>query len=180
VSDRRDTGKAFEGEFARKVDEIVAKYPYPRAAIMPILHLAQERDGYVTLDAEEWIAERLELSPSFVHGVVTFYTMYRTSECGANLLQLCTTVSCMLRGCDRLLLHLKNKLDIDVGETTQDGKFTLVTVECLGSCGTAPMMQINDDYYEDLDLERTDAILDAVARGERPPSGPGPRRVLID
>ncbi len=174
------TGTPFDGEFARKADEIVARYPYPRAAIMPLLHMAQERDGYVTLDAERWIAERLDLSPSFVHGVVTFYTMYRTSPCGKNLLQVCTTISCMLRGCDKVLEHVKKRLEIDVGETTPDEMFTLVTVECLGSCGTAPMMQVNDDYYEDLDIERTDAILDALARGERPPAGQGPRRVLVE
>ena len=170
----------FGDEFEREVDRVVAKYPYSRQAIMPILHMAQEREGYVSLKAEEWIAGRLGLTPAYVHGVTTFYTMYRTSPCGENLIQLCTTVSCMLRGCDNVLAHIKNRLGIESGETTDDGKFTLTTVECLGSCGTAPMMQVNDDFYEDLDLERTDKILDALARGEKPAPGTGEQRALVD
>jgi NADH-quinone oxidoreductase subunit E len=167
-------------EFERRAEAMIARYPFARAAIMPLLHLVQETNGHISLDAEEWIADRLDVSPSYVHGVTTFYTMYRTSECGENLLQVCTTLSCMLRGCDRIVEHVKKRLGIEVGETTEDGKFTLMTVECLGSCGTAPMMQVNDDYYEDLDIERTDALLDALARGERPQPGPGPSRVLVE
>ncbi|UCF66340.1 MAG: NAD(P)H-dependent oxidoreductase subunit E [Acidobacteriota bacterium] len=169
-------------DFERKVNEIVASYPQPRGAVMPILHLVQEKADFVPLEAEVWVADRLGLTPSFVHGIVTFYTMYRTSRCGDYLLQLCTTVSCMLRGCDSVLDHIKNKLQIEVGETTADGKFTLVTVECLGSCGTAPVLQVNDDYYEDMDIERTDKLLDALGRGQRPEfgPGPGPRRVVVE
>ncbi|RMG43566.1 MAG: NADH-quinone oxidoreductase subunit NuoE [Acidobacteria bacterium] len=168
-------------EFERRAEEIVARYPQPRGAVMPLLHLVQEQKGFIPPDAEEWIARRLGLTPSFVHGVTTFYTMYRTAPCGEYLIQLCTTVSCMLRGCDHVLEHIKNRLGIEVGETTPDGKFTLVTVECLGSCGTAPMMQVNDDYYEDMDIERVDALLDALAAGREPPfpPGPGPKRVLV-
>ncbi len=169
-------GEKFEAE----VQRIVARYPQPRGALMPVLHLAQEAHGYLTPEAELWIADRLGLKPAYVHGVTTFYTMYRTGATGKYLLQLCTTVSCMLRGCDRLLDHIKQRLGIEEGETTPDGTFTLVTVECLGSCGTAPMMQVNDDYYEDLDIERVDALLDALARGERPEPGPGPRRVNVE
>ena len=167
-------------EFEKNVERVVSRYPYPRAAVMPLLHMVQEKAGHVTLEAERWIADHLDLSPSYVHGVTTFYTMYRTSECGENLLQLCTTLSCMLRGCDKVLDHVKSKLGIEVGETTPDGKFTLVTVECLGSCDTAPMMQINDDYYEDLDLERLDALLEALARGDNPEPGRGPTRVVVE
>lgn len=167
-------------DFERQADAIIARYPQPRGAVMPLLHLAQEQAGFVTLDAETWIAERLGLSPAFVHGITTFYTMYRTGECGRYVLQFCSTVSCMLRGSDRVLAHIKKKLGIEVGETTEDGLFTLVVVECLGSCGTGPVMQVNDDYYEDLDIERVDMLLDALARGERPQPGQGPRRVLVD
>jgi NADH-quinone oxidoreductase subunit E len=167
-------------DFERQVNELVARYPQPRGAIMPVLLLIQERAGHVSLEAESWAAHRLGLTPSFVHGTVSFYTMYRTAECGKFLLQLCTTVSCMLRGCDPLLEHVKKRLGIEVGETTADGLFTLVTVECLGSCGTGPVIQVNDDYYEDLDIPRVDALLDALARGERPAPGPGPRRVVVD
>jgi NADH-quinone oxidoreductase E subunit len=169
-----------DADFLRAADAIVARYPQPRGAVMPLLHLAQEREGFVSLEAEQWIAQRLGLTPSYVHGITTFYTMYRTAECGKFLLQLCTTVSCLLRGCDPLLNHIKARLGIETGETTADGLFTLVTVECLGSCGTAPVMQVNDDYYEDLDIARTDALLDALARGERPAPGKGPQRVTVE
>ncbi|GAB4369109.1 MAG: NADH-quinone oxidoreductase subunit NuoE [Acidobacteriota bacterium] len=172
----------FDAELDKRADEIIARYPQPRGAVMPLLHLVQEKAGWVTLEAEEWIARKLGLTPAYVHGVTTFYTMYRTSRCGTYLLQLCTTVSCMLRGCDNVLEHIKRRLGIEEGETTPDGKFTLVTVECLGSCGTAPVMQVNDDYYEDLDIERVDALLDALAEG-RPapfPPGPGPQRVMVE
>lgn len=170
----------FGEEFEKRVDEVVARYPQPRGAVMPLLHMFQEEQGYVTPQGETWIAERLGLTPAYVHGVTTFYTMYRTSEQGKYLLQLCTTVSCMLRGCDNVLEHIKKRLGIEEGETTPDGRFTLVTVECLGSCGTAPMMQVNDDYYEDLDIERADGLLDALERGERPAPGKGPHRVLVE
>lgn len=167
-------------DFERRVDELVARYPEPRGAILPVLHLFQERDGYIRPEAEVWTAERLGLTPAFVHGVVTFYTMFRTEECGKYLLQVCTTVSCMLRGCDRVLDHIKDRLGIELGETTEDGLFSLVNVECLGSCGTAPVIQVNDDYYEDMDIARTDALLDALARGETPEPGVGPQRVLVE
>lgn len=167
-------------DFERKVDEAIARYPEARAAVMPILHLFQDKDGYISLDAEGWTAKKLGMSNAYVHGVVTFYTMYRTAPVGKYLLQVCTTVSCMLRGCDRLLEHIKRKLDIDVGETTADGLFTLVRVECLGSCGTVPMMQVNDDYYEDLDIARTDELLEGLARGEKMKPGPGPKRVYVE
>lgn len=170
----------FDEAHEKKADALIARYPHPRGAVMPLLHMVQETFGYVPPEGEAWVAAKLGLTPAFVHGVTTFYTMYRTSECGKYLIQLCTTVSCMLRGSDSVLEHIKDKLGIVEGETTADGLFTLVTVECLGSCGTAPMMQVNDDYYEDLDIARVDAILDALARGERPEPGPGPGRVVVE
>lgn len=172
----------YDAEFNKRADEIIAQYPQPRGAVMPLLHMVQEREGHVTLQGEQWAAEKLGLTPAFVHGIATFYTMYRTSECGKYLLQVCTTMSCMLRGSDAVVAHIKDKLGIDVGETTPDGLFTLTTVECLGSCGTAPMIQVNDDYYEDLDIERVDALLDGLRdEGESPfPPGAGPRRVLVE
>ncbi len=170
----------YGSEFEKQADAIVARYPQPRGAVMPLLHLVQEHAGYVTLEGEVWIGQKLGLTPSYVHGIATFYTMYRTAECGKHLLQFCTTVSCMLRGCDNVLAHIKKRLGIEVGETTPDGMFTLMTVECLGSCGTGPVMQVDDDYYEDLDIARADAVIDAFARGERPRPGQGPKRVLVD
>jgi len=170
----------YGAEFEKKVDELVARYEQPRGAVLPVLHLVQAREGYVPLEAEAWVARRLGLSTAQVHGITTFYTMFQTAPRGKYLLQFCTTVSCMLRGSDNVLEHLKRTLGIEEGETTTDGLFTLVTVECLGSCGTAPVMQVNDDYYEDLDIERVDRLLEALRRGERPQPGPGPRRVLVD
>jgi NADH-quinone oxidoreductase E subunit len=167
-------------EFERQADALVALYPLKKQAVMPLLHLVQERDGWVSLQAESWIGERLGLTPAYVHGVSTFYTMYRTAPGGKHLLQVCTTVSCMLRGCDRVVEHIEQKLGIEVGETTEDGLFTLVRVECLGSCGTAPVIQVDDDYHEDMDIARTDALIDALRRGEQPKPGPGPSRVLVE
>jgi len=167
-------------DFEKEAAELVARYPQPRGAVMPLLWLVQSRVGHVPLEAEQWIASRLGLTPSFVHGITTFYTMYRTAPAGKHVVQVCTTVSCMLRGSDPVLAHIKQKLGIEVGETTPDGMFTLVTVECLGSCGTAPTIQVNDDYYEDMDIARTNEILDALARGEKPKPGPGPHRVYVE
>ncbi len=142
-------------DFEKQVAELVARYPQPRGAVMPLLWLVQEKVGHIPLEAELWIAARLGLTPSFVHGITTFYTMYRTAPAGKHVVQVCTTVSCMLRGSDPLLAHLKRKLGV-------------------------PVVQVNDDYYEDMDIARTDEILDALARGEQPKPGPGPHRVYVE
>lgn len=149
-------------EFEKRVDAIVGRYPRPKAALLPVLWEVQKAEGWVTSQAEEWVANRLEVSPAHVHGCVTFYTMYKQRPMGKYHIQLCTTLSCMLRGCDDLLEHLERKLGIREGEVTPDGKFSLVRVECLGSCGTAPMFQLNDDYHEDLTIEKVDRLLDGL------------------
>ena len=146
-------------EFERRVDAIVAKYPEPKAALLPVLWEVQNAKGSIDLTAEEWVASRLGVAPSHVHGCVTFYTMYKQRPSGRHHIQLCTTLSCMLRGSDELLRHLEGKLGIKAGETTPDGKFSLVRVECLGSCGTAPMFQWNDDFHENLTIESVDRML---------------------
>jgi NADH-quinone oxidoreductase subunit E len=146
-------------EFEHKVDEIVAKYPQPKAALLPVLWEVQNAKGSIDFEAEAWVASRLGVEPSHVHGVVTFYSMYKQKPSGRHHIQLCTTLSCMLRGSDELLRHLERKLGIKEGETTPDGKFSLVRVECLGSCGTAPMFQLNDTYYENLTIESVDRLL---------------------
>ena len=150
----------FGAEFEQRVDEIVTRYPFPKAALLPVLWEVQHEKGWIDLDSEKWVAERLGVSPAHVHGAVTFYTMYKQKPLGRHHIQVCTTLSCMLRGSDELVDHLKGKLGIGVGETTPDGKFSLVRVECLGSCGTAPMFQLNDDYHEDLTLEQVDRLLE--------------------
>ncbi len=152
----------FEPEFEERVDAIVARYPASRAALLPVLWEVQKHDGWVSSQAESWVAGRLNVTPAHVHGAVTFYTMYKQRPTGRHHIQVCTTLTCMLRGCDELMEHLKDRLGVQEGQITQDGKFSLVRVECLGSCGTAPMCQINDDYHEDLTLEKVDRLLDSL------------------
>ena len=146
----------------KKIDEAIARYPVKRSALLPALWLAQQEQGFCSLDAQEQIAEKIGESPAFVAGVVSFYTMFHTQPVGRHVVDVCTTVSCWLRGSDELVAHLEKKLGIKVGETTPDGRITLRTVECLGSCGTAPMCQIDDDYHEDLTFDRIDRILDGM------------------
>ena len=150
-------------DFEKRIDEIVGKYPQAKAALLPVLWEVQKEKGSIDLHAEEWVAKRLGVAASHVHGCVTFYTMYKQRPSGKYHIQLCTTLSCMLRGSDELLQHLERKLGIKTGETTPDGKFSLVRVECLGSCGTAPMFQLNDDYHENLTSESVDRLLASLA-----------------
>ncbi len=153
----------FSDEILKEVDAIVAKYPDPRSALMPILHLAQRELGWVSPEAQEWAAERLELTPAMVMGVTTFYTMYNTAPVGKHLLQLCRTLSCELRDSPSIRERIKERLGIGPGETTEDGRFTLVEVECLGACGTAPAMMVGEDYHENLTPERVDEILNSLS-----------------
>ena len=152
----------YGADFEKRVDALVSRYPQPKAALLPVLWEVQKAHGWVPLEAEAWVARRLGVAPAHVHGCVTFYTMYKQKPWGRHHIQVCTTLSCMLRGSDELLRHLEGKLGIKAGQTTPDGKFSLVKVECLGSCGTAPMFQLNDDYHEDLTLEKVDRLLDSL------------------
>ena len=147
-----------------KFEQIVARYPVRRAAIMPTLWLAQEEFGYLSLETMEYVAELLGLTPTFVASVASFYTMFYKRPMGRHHVQVCTNLSCTLRGAEHILECLKKKLGIEVGETTADGTFSLDEVECLASCGTAPMMQVNDDYWEDLSPERVLEIIDRLTR----------------
>ncbi len=149
-------------EFEKKVDELVARYPQPRAALLPVLWEVQNANGWVDGKSEEWVAQRLGTSAAHIHGAVTFYTMYKQRPSGKYHIQVCTTLSCMLRGSDELMQHLKDRLGIDEGEVTEDGKFSLARVECLASCDTAPMFQLNDDYHENLTIEQVDKMLDGL------------------
>lgn len=153
----------FGAEFNSKVDAHVQRYPEKKAAMLPVLWEVQKSKGWIDSECEAWVAERLGTTPAHVHGVVTFYTMYKQRPSGKHHIQVCTTLSCMLRGSDELVEHLKTKLGIEEGEVTADGKFSLMRVECLGSCGTAPMFQLNDDFHEDLTLEQVDRLLDGLS-----------------
>lgn len=166
---------AFTPENEAKAREIVAKYPPGRqaSAVMPLLHLAQrQHGGWLPIKAIEHVADFLSLPYIRVMEVATFYTMYNLAPVGRRLVQVCTTTPCWLRGSADIVAACERKLGVRLGETTPDGEFTLTEVECLGACVNAPMMQVNDDYYEDLTPEIVERLLDAMARGETPKPGP--------
>jgi NADH-quinone oxidoreductase subunit E len=147
---------------AEECRRIIEKYPRKRSAILPLLYVAQREFGHITPEAEEMVGEMLDLSPAEVSGVVSFYTMFNRQPVGKYLVQVCRTLSCALMGADDLASHLERKLGIHFGETTPDGRFTLRSVECLASCGTAPVVQINDDYHENLTSQQLDRLLDGL------------------
>jgi len=154
----------FPAEAKAKFEAILARYPERRAALMPTLWLAQKQFGYLSAEVMEYVASLLELTPAFVSSVASFYTMFYKKPMGKHHVQVCTNLSCTLVGAERLLDCLKDRLGVDVGETTADGRFSLDEVECLGSCGTAPMMQIDDDFWEDLTPESALEIIERLAR----------------
>ncbi len=152
---------ALTPERERQVDDILTRYPERRAALLPLLWLCQKQNGWISLEVVDYAAERLGLSTAAVRGVVTFYTMFFDEPVGENVVWVCRTLSCDLRGGKAVQEHLEKRLGCHAGETTSDGKFTLLKAECLAACGQAPMIQINDSYYENLDLELLDRIIDA-------------------
>jgi NADH-quinone oxidoreductase subunit E len=145
-----------------RLDSIIARYPQKQAALLPALHLIQEQEGYISEEAMQYIADYLGIPFGHVLGVVTFYTMFYDKPMGRHHIQVCTNISCQLLGAESIVDHIGKRCGIKPGQTTDDGKFTLSEVECLGSCGTAPMMQINDDYHENLTAERIDSIIDSL------------------
>lgn len=162
-------------ENLEKAKAHLAKYPKGReaSAVMPILDIAQrQNDGWLSKEAMDTVAAMVGLPVIRVYEVATFYTMYNLKPVGKHHVQVCTNISCMLRGSDAVVGACKKTLGINPGETSDDGQFTLVEVECLGSCSNAPMMQIGDDYYEDLDATSTEAVLSALKKGETPAPGP--------
>lgn len=146
----------------QKFEETVSRYPKKEAAMLPVLYLAQQEFGYLSPEAIDYVAKLMGQSPARVHGVVSFYTMYNMKPIGRHHIQVCRTLSCALGGAEKITDFVKKKLAIELGQTTADGRFTLSEVECLASCGTAPMMQINDDYYENLNEEKVTEILDSL------------------
>ncbi len=165
---------AFSAENLEKVKVHIAKYPAGKqgSAVMPLLDLAQRQEGWLTQAAVRVIGDMLEMPYIRVWEVATFYTMYNLAPAGLHRVQVCTTTPCWLRGSDKIVSACKKSLGIGLGEVTADGKFGLTEVECLGACVNAPMVQINDDFYEDLDEESTIRILEALKRGETPKPGP--------
>ena len=146
----------------KKFEEMVSRYPKREAAMLPVLYLAQQEFGHLSSEAIAYVANLMGQPPARVHGVVSFYTMFNVKPVGRYHIQVCRTLSCALRGAEKVTGFLRKTLGIEVGQTTADGKFTLSEVECLASCGTAPMMQINDDYYENLTEEKVTEILGAL------------------
>ena len=166
------SGKPFEfsKENEARFHELLTKYPSKRAVVLPALWLAQEQDGHLTVESMEYVAKRLEQPPVTVFAVVEFYTMFKTEAVGKHHLQLCRTLSCTMRGCEDLQGVIERKLGIGAGERTPDGKFSFEMVECLGSCGTAPVMRMDNRYWENLSVEKLERLIDACAEG-RDPSG---------
>jgi NADH-quinone oxidoreductase subunit E len=146
-----------------EITRIRARYPHPRSALMPALSISQKENGWLSPEAMAEVAEFLDVPPVEAAAVASFYTMYRLKPTGEYLIQICTNISCSLLGAEHLVEYISRKLGIKEGEITPDGKFTWIAVQCLGSCGTAPMMQINDDYYENLTEEKIDQILTELA-----------------
>lgn len=149
----------FDEQELKKVDEIKAKYPHSQAALMGVLWLAQKKFGWISRDVIEYVANLLDLPPAHVDGVVSFYTMYFKKPMGKYHIQVCTNVSCLLRGGEEIYHHISNRLGIGNGEVTPDGLFSLEEVECMGACGGAPMIAINEDYYENVDVNFVDNLL---------------------
>ena len=154
---------ALTPEREKKVDEILSRYPTTRAALLPLLWLCQEQHGWISPEVMEFVATRLALSTAQVKGVVTFYTMFFDEPIGKHVVWVCRTLSCELRGAKVLQDHLEKRFGCHAGETSKVGKFTLLKAECLAACGQAPMVQIDDLYYENLDVETLDRILDSIA-----------------
>lgn len=148
-----------QDKYKDEIEQILSRYPVKRSALIPLLYVAQRDKGYVSEEAMTEIAALLKLTPPQVYETITFYTMFNLKPVGKFHIQVCKSLMCALVGSDTVIGWIKSKLGIGPGETTTDGLFTLSAVECLASCGTAPMMQINDDYYERLTEERLDRIL---------------------
>jgi NADH-quinone oxidoreductase subunit E len=142
-----------------EVRRLQSLYPDKRGALLPVLHMAQDTFGYISLEAEAYVAGLFELSPAHVHEVVTFYTLYFQKPKGRHVVAVCHNLSCHLAGAPKILAHVKRTLGIDVGETTDDGRVTLQSVECLCACEAAPMMQVDDRYELNLTPDKVDRIL---------------------
>ena len=157
-----DKSTLFPAEVCAEIDKEIAKYPaeWKQSASMPALRIVQDQnDGYLTTGLMDKVAAYLDMAPIAVYEVASFYSMYEHSKVGKHKLCVCTNISCMINGSDKIVDHLDEKLGIKFGEITDDGKFSLKEVECLGACGGAPMMQIGEKYYENLTPELIDSIL---------------------
>jgi len=174
----------FNGENMKRAQEIISRYPpqYKKAAVIPLLDLGQRQNkGWTSISVMNYIAKLLEMPPMRVYEVATFYTMFNREPIGQNFVQVCTTTPCMLRGSTEILETCLSRAGVrKAGETSDDGKFTVVEVECQGACSNAPMIVVGDDFYEDLTPASTTKILDAFAKGQKPKPGPQSGRLTSE
>ena len=164
---------AFNAEYLERAKKVIAKYPAGRqaSAVIPLLDFAQRQEGWVTKPAIEAIAKMLDMAAIRVLEVATFYTMFNLQPVGKTHIQVCTSLSCAVRGAGDVLKTCKDKLGISVGDVTADKAFSLIEVECSGACVNAPVVQVADDYYEDVAATHVPGLLDALKRGETPKAG---------
>jgi NADH-quinone oxidoreductase subunit E len=153
---------AFSPQAEEKFQKLLTRYPNTQAPLIMALHLAQDEFGHVGKEVQAYVAKRLNLPPAFVQGVVSFYTMFREEPVGKYHVEICTNLTCELRGSGGLVAHCERKLGIKLGETTADKKFTVQEVECLAACGNAPAIQINGEYHEDLTPAKLDQLLNEL------------------
>ena len=161
--DEAGEARAFPQEAMARIEKILTRYPTKQAALLPVLWVAQETWGWISKEAAEEVARILDLPPSHVDGVLTFYTMYNVRPVGQHLIQVCTSISCHLAGAGSLVEHCKKRLGIGLEETTKDGRFTLVEVECIAGCDRAPSLMVNDTYHEPMDAAKLDDLLDRLS-----------------
>ncbi|KAG9008040.1 hypothetical protein FRB94_013805 [Tulasnella sp. JGI-2019a] len=174
----------FTPENMKRAQEIISHYPpqYKKAAVIPLLDLGQRQNkGWTSISVMNYVARMVEIPAMRVYEVATFYTMFNREPIGTNFVQVCTTTPCALMGGNEILKTCQEHLgNISIGATTKDSKFTLIEVECQGACSNAPMMAVNDDFYEDLTPDTTRKILDAFTKGEKPKPGPQSRRLTSE
>jgi NADH-quinone oxidoreductase subunit E len=152
----------FSAETEAKFQHLASIYPRKRSALIPMLLLAQREDGYIKPETIEYVGKYLDLNPSEVDSILSFYTLLRRRPVGKYHIMICTNLSCMLRGSDEIEACVKRKLGVELGAVTPDGMFSAIEFECLGSCTTAPVMQVNGEFYENLDVKKTEQILDEL------------------
>lgn len=153
---------SFSATTMKQYEWLLTRYPTRRAALLPTLRLAESEFGEIGVPEMRYVADLMEIPPAFVFGVVTFYTHYRRAGTGKYHIQVCSTLSCALRGSEDVVTRITERLGIVPGETTDCGLFSLSKVECLGSCDTAPMLQMNDDYHEDLSIDDVDQLIEQL------------------
>jgi NADH-quinone oxidoreductase subunit E len=164
MAETKTTKLELNPENKAEFDKLVSKYPTKESTLMPLLRLIERQEDGISNEGIELAAELTGLTPAYVWGVVSFYTHFKRESDGKYVIQVCRTLSCALAGAFDLIEHLEKRLGIKLGDTTKDGKFTLKEVECLGSCGTAPVVQIEDNYYESLTIEALDKIIDELEK----------------